>query len=192
MGHGIVGFAVELDKEDDVAVKSLLDRVTDLINVAARENCMPLPEVYLTLSGTETNACNHTAVEWCRSEYSKCTLISVDISRFLLANSAALCARIIGVKKSGASSSHTHYYIDDGCYGSLSNYSKDAIPIPLQLHADRVAAPHREESGNKQALSTVWGPTCTFFFGLLLSLPRSFDTPTHTHTLKNLTQNPLL
>ena len=94
--------------------------------------------------------------------------MSLDVSSALVSNAAALCARIIGVKDKGDLG--VYYYIDDGCYGSLSNYSRHPIPLrqsnKSSSHYDathsngseRVGQTSAERSGEQ--LATVFGETC--------------------------------
>ena len=120
--------------------------------------------------------------------------VTLDVSYLLVARAGALCTRIIGVKEqkhpnhptgscdtSGKTIDETpttmvHYYIDDGCYGSLYSETKDVVHIPLPLkrrqegdpkhdssehNTDKIASIHSEGSGdNSYAKATVWGPTC--------------------------------
>jgi len=73
-----------------------------------------------------------------------CSLIfTADISDHLVTRAGALCTRIIGVKtnesmptneeeKNDDKKSSIHYFIDDGCYGSLgSSSSQKHCPVPL-------------------------------------------------------------
>ena len=55
-------------------------------------------------------------------------LFTADVSDHLVARAGALCTRIIGVKKDSCSQDEVteekiaqHFYIDDGCYGSLGS-----------------------------------------------------------------------
>jgi diaminopimelate decarboxylase len=104
--------------------------------------------------------------------------ITVDVSVPLVAPAAALCTRIIGAKEEIGRDhvSRRHYYIDDGCYGSLyQGASKHQVPLrPLPLLASSVGgntnaedsedAPHLDcscpPSASMVHTSTVWGPTC--------------------------------
>ena len=85
------------------------------------------------------------------------TTTTLDVSHLLVANAGALCTRIIGVKPR-TEPAMIHYYIDDGCYGSLANVGQSAIrPLPLQTNSSVGA----EQTLMKQEqLSVVWGPTC--------------------------------
>ncbi|KAG7345000.1 pyridoxal-dependent decarboxylase [Nitzschia inconspicua] len=152
-GNDIVGFAVELVTEVS-RLKTLLNAITALIDFVTSEGIMRTIQVHMTLAPASA-VIDDTIIEWSRSQSTKCALISIDVSRLLLANAAALCARIIGVKKTGF---HAHYYIDDGCYGSLSHYSKDGAPIPLRLRSD--PTDEFQNESDIQLTSTVWGPTC--------------------------------
>ena len=58
-----------------------------------------------------------------------------------------------------------HYYIDDGCYGSLYNAAEhNAIsnPLPLLYSKDENATSTTTATSDEEQLltSTVWGPTC--------------------------------
>ena len=75
--------------------------------------------------------------------------ITVDATEALMATSGALCTRIIGVKV--MPDERRHYYIDDGCYGSLSQ-AQDSTPLPLGNDNATATGP--------LYASTVWGPTC--------------------------------
>jgi hypothetical protein len=61
------------------------------------------------------------------------------------------------------SSIHQHYYIDDGCYGSLYQSGKpgeETTLCPLPLLANAASGSSIENVDNGVHLSTVWGPTC--------------------------------
>jgi len=85
--------------------------------------------------------------------------VTVDATKALVSPCGALCTRIIGVREhtgmsEEASLGMRHYYIDDGCYGSLCNQSGEAkIPLPL-------LALNTDNTTKDMCLSTVWGPTC--------------------------------
>ena len=107
---------------------------------------------------------------------------TADISENLVAKAGALCARIIGVKsardisndqeqesdivasKDGNSTpSVIHYYIDDGCYGSLGcttqscdSETSDQEHKPLPLYGRTKAG----DAVKRNVQATVWGPTC--------------------------------
>jgi hypothetical protein len=89
--------------------------------------------------------------------------VTVDATDALMATSGALCTRIIGVKTLGE---RRHYYIDDGCYGSLSKAGAGA-PLPLLRSSLEESRPEDDNEGNPTPTvapptftSTVWGPTC--------------------------------
>jgi len=126
-----------------------------------------------------------------------CSLVyTADISTHLVARAGALCTRVIGVKSKDSMPTEKtgrgkdvaiHYFIDDGCYGSLtSSCSQKHIPVPLygntvlpkskahlSLNNSRLkpssslpavssslasSSDGKDTSGH--VLSTVWGPTC--------------------------------
>lgn len=134
---------------------------------------------------------------------STCSLVyTADISTHLVARAGALCARIIGVKSKHAVSREDgeddgvaairgekdvsmHYFIDDGCYGSLgsssscSSNNKKHVPVYLygnnplpktqsyvslstskSLKLESPTPPDAFIDTSKHVLSTVWGPTC--------------------------------
>jgi hypothetical protein len=162
LAHGVTGFALELLREQtEVPYKDpiLLDALMNLIVFGKSENLLPLPEVHLSSSKATAGELGEDVFDAIRHLSQLCSSVSVDISQVLVANAAALCARIIGVKNSEGS--RIHYYIDDGCYGSLSNYSKDGIPLPLRNNtAERVSTVPFEKY-QTGCPTTVWGPTCT-------------------------------
>lgn len=192
----IVGMALELGGNDGAVVgsgdsdSSLLDALSVLIEkwVAVTTESKPmLPQVHLTNPVTATEI-ESTVIEWIGRHRKLCNGITIDASRVLMANAAALCTRIIGVKKNesntknGATDSvddtiqteqkknesttiQQHLYIDDGCYGSLSNYPNEGIPLPLksQRLMKSLSATSKELVEQEQKAlvnTTVWGPTC--------------------------------
>ena len=124
--------------------------------------------------------------------------VTLDVSYLLVARAGALCTRIIGVKEQanvetstcgekgvrigkmtvdGSAASMVHYYIDDGCYGSLYSETKDVthIPLPLrrrhedvtirngtQIISQKVGSAKADTLSNDTLTcsATVWGPTC--------------------------------
>ena len=177
------------------------------------------PQVHLTNPITATEI-GSDVIEWIENHRKLCNGITIDASRLLMANAAALCARIIGVKNNNNnidSNSHSnsnqsdisnrscknnsdedfndvsdelgtnldasndiqeqqqkeantiqqHLYIDDGCYGSLSNYPNEGIPLPLksQRLVRSLSATSRQILEREQknfVNTTVWGPTCEY------------------------------
>jgi hypothetical protein len=227
----VVGVALELTGKDETdGDKSilLLDALSDLIEnwvdevvLSKSPTANPItaeiqpPQVHLTNPITATEI-ESEVMEWIEKHRKLCNGITIDASRLLMANAAALCARIIGVKnnasnnakrddiyysstrriessKSGNSNSKAigddpdddgngegiqqhkreantiqqHLYIDDGCYGSLSNYPNEGIPLPLRsqrlvksLSATNMQLLQREQ--HVLVNTTVWGPTCEY------------------------------
>lgn len=87
--------------------------------------------------------------EWWANHSGPVVEVTIDATQWLRPPTVALCTRIIGVKEGG---DRMHYYIDDGCYGSLS---KD-LPAPEPLFASK----DRQGSSDDVSLATIWGPTC--------------------------------
>lgn len=192
-GSGDAASAITTKKNDS----SLLDALSVLIEswgdqkalseiqtgAVTTESKSMLPQVHLTNPVTATEI-ESTVIEWIGKHRKLCNGITIDASRVLMANAAALCTRIIGVKKNesntknGATNSvddepeknetttiQQHLYIDDGCYGSLSNYPNEGIPLPLksQRLMKSLSATSKELVEREQKAlvnTTVWGPTC--------------------------------
>merc|ERR1719410_2420229 len=79
----------------------LLDNLSSLIenwaeDVSAQSNPR-LPQVHLTNPITATEI-ETGVVEWIEQHRKLCNGITIDASRLLMVNAAALCTRIIGVK----------------------------------------------------------------------------------------------
>jgi hypothetical protein len=169
-----VGFAAENDINDT----QFMGALSDLIQLSKKKNVVPSPQVHLccgsmpSMATANNNRDNGSALHLVASLCQHCSMVSLDVSSTLVSNAAALCARIIGVKDKGALG--THYYIDDGCYGSLSNYSKHPVPLRQQGHfpseVESVTAIILGEDGEQQTttsvqatnknLATVFGETC--------------------------------
>jgi diaminopimelate decarboxylase len=160
-GHKVVGFAMELIDEnkhgDSEAISSALEKLSDLIEFCHTSGILSLPQVHLTNPSTSSDI-DISVIQWMENHAKLCRQITIDVSRLLVAHSAALCARIIGVKQNDAS--RIHYYIDDGCYGSLSNYSNKGIPLPLKSKKALGSSNISIEKDQQGILATVWGPTC--------------------------------
>ena len=79
--------------------------------------------------------------------------LTIDVTASLLSSAGALCTRVIGVKETPI---RQHYYIDDGCYGSLyqSDTAKNLSLVPL------ISNSQPADVSLQKCLSTVWGPTC--------------------------------
>lgn len=118
------------------------------------------------LSIDMTGFTNDFALEWVdwwstMQELPSVDQIIVDCSLPLVAPAGALCTRIIGVRQTSSDEEiKQHYYIDDGCYGSLYQRA-DAKFAPLPLLPRKL---NDESIGSEQEVtvlsSTVWGPTC--------------------------------
>lgn len=201
---------------DELAVSKNLS--TNTTTIATKLRRQP-PQVHLTNPITSTEI-EIGVIAWIEKHRKICNGITIDVSRLLMANAAALCARIIGVKNNesndkkyggtdnsnicsnkknitdnnnnekiddnrddygdvatnliddiqqqqekDANAIQQHLYIDDGCYGSLSNYPNEGIPVPLksQRLVRSLSATSKQllESEQKTLVNTtVWGPTC--------------------------------
>ena len=217
----VVGVALELggedtgDTGDSTSEKKnnmvLLNALSGLIQDWTQLS--PLcPQVHLTNPVTATEI-ESGVIEWIEEHRKICNGITIDASRLLMANAAALCTRIIGVKnndgnerksgdsesssscssknssenldedrdgdsngatnlivgiqqqKNGSNTIQQHLYIDDGCYGSLSNYPNEGIPLPLKsqriMRSLSATSKQLLEIEQKTLVNTtVWGPTC--------------------------------
>jgi hypothetical protein len=116
--------------------------------------------------------------------------VTVDVSEYLLSHAISLCTRIIGVKHQACHDDNDdksteekkigiHYYIDDGCYGSLTagcspptqtlRAATTTTPRPQQTSLTK-QDPHDDDDEAKNngqqsspppyAWATIWGPTC--------------------------------
>lgn len=79
-------------------------------------------------------------------------VVTVDATKLLLSSAGALCTRVIGVREQQLEGNATrrHYYIDDGCYGSLCVKDNSLMPLPL--------FPPDPPSATSD--TCIWGPTC--------------------------------
>lgn len=210
----VVGVALELCGIDETKVPeentciSILDELSELIENWVEDQPLPetpaaetiaasKPQVHLTNPVTATEI-DDLIIKWIGQHRKLCNGITIDASRLLMANAAALCTRIIGVKNNesnpekrgnvdgkgnvdgespvdeafqreqkAAPAIQQHLYIDDGCYGSLSNYPNEGIPLPLksQRFMRTLSATSKELVEREQKTlvnTTVWGPTCKY------------------------------
>jgi Pyridoxal-dependent decarboxylase, C-terminal sheet domain len=139
------------------------------------------PGVRLDLTGVTMPPTEDTIKMWkVLSARPNLSHITVDVSHALVSPAGALCTRIIGVKEEkmksptndtigkdteedGKSNGNIrmHYYIDDGCYGSLYNAAEhNAISNPLPLGVDHDPTSDGDGGNSTTHTSTVWGPTC--------------------------------
>ena len=153
------------------------------------------PGVRLDLTGVNMPASPEMLQWWKTLSEQRPVLsnITVDVSHALISPAGALCTRIIGVKEVMAvdekndrsapseqsalpgmkdndclaSKKRMHYYIDDGCYGSLykeTEHEALANPLPLLYNNSTdeggTASSAQDEAETSMITSTVWGPTC--------------------------------
>lgn len=83
--------------------------------------------------------------------------LMAEPGRFYVASSHTLYTTIVGKKRARGGEAYTHYYINDGTYGSFNCIEKDHVQPRLEWH--RV---HESTGAQQQKLTeaTVWGPTC--------------------------------
>jgi diaminopimelate decarboxylase len=167
----LVGMSLDLPS-DEHQLEPFLERVDELLAffpLLVNQDCQRLD-----LTGLRnTTEIPQRLVEWMASKTapsstsSTTTLqqITLDVSYLLVSKSGALCTRIIGVKQNR--DDHMHYYIDDGCYGSLYAQEKeDLIPLPLQRHPTPTTTTTTTDNTTAAPVeavvlkATVWGPTC--------------------------------
>ncbi|CAB9496358.1 Ornithine decarboxylase [Seminavis robusta] len=162
---------------DQTGIENLLDRVEeDYLQHFATKG----PGVRLDLTGVTMPPTEETLDFWkTLAERPNLAHITVDVSHALVSPAGALCTRIIGVrqikqddnnnneskKNDDKTSIQMHYYIDDGCYGSLYTAAEhNAISNPLPLGVDHGDDDEEDKNDNDSAsltfTSTVWGPTC--------------------------------
>ncbi|MGK3737728.1 MAG: diaminopimelate decarboxylase [Bacillariaceae sp.] len=176
LSYEVVGVALDLDKKttittsiDDVSNTEkddilLLNALSDLIKDWAQQvPDTPTLQVHLT-NPINSSEIESNVEEWIENHYKSCNGIIIDVSRLLMANAAALCTRIIGVKNNDELSQQ-QLYIDDGFYGSLSNYPSGGTPLPLkgQSLVRSFSATSKLLSEEALVNTTVWGPTCKSF-----------------------------
>jgi ornithine decarboxylase len=96
---------------------------------------------------------------------------SIDATAHLVDHSTTLVTRVIGKRAAetadGNGSSGVaqgfHYYLDDGCYGSLGDvflHRKKFLPVALPHPFPPAHGPDRTYSSALLYPSTLWGPTC--------------------------------
>jgi diaminopimelate decarboxylase len=198
--HELTGISLNVgvvdvgDGSDADSRWSVQDRQSEAVRVKDRIlKSHPLIKIHLTGFGDDGSARDSNSpafppewVQWWTAQLSdpRVREVSVECSSPLIASAGALCARIIGVRRTTTSAAagrdetehKQHLYIDDGCYGSLYQTKGELKPIPLGNYKDSPAAPALDGAGG-QALSnaaattttstmsssytsTVWGPTC--------------------------------
>jgi hypothetical protein len=149
--HQLVGFSLDLP-ENFVGLVEFLSFLSELLLYCRNKFNMSSPEVHLMNPNASIDS---MIFDWLAEHSNLFSSTTLDVSHLLVANAGATCARIIGVKQNEAEK--IHYYIDDGCYGSLSDHSKNSIPLPLKSKA---TTPSLEYDESEELTATVWGPTC--------------------------------
>ena len=175
----LVGVALDLSKsgKDTILVLESLHQALQQLKNTSTSNSMILSVADLQLHLTTTAATmDPQLLDWLLTSREKqggsyyWKHIFLDVSHLLVANAGALCTRIIGVKQNEPDK--IHYYIDDGCYGSLSHMSSfessnddnnAIVPMPLLDYSNRKdnkGSIPTDSQQQDQLLATVWGPTC--------------------------------
>jgi hypothetical protein len=179
-GGNLVGLALALPTETsslDLLPGCLTKMIFMLEHIEEQYPKETTNQLQLYLS-SPTSTLDDTVVDWLSHPVVSrvCQCVTLDVSHLLVAKASALCTRIIGVKENEPGK--IHYYIDDGCYGSLSNVgtcketecgteicdstascgSSRNRPIPLRVPKNSVDLSDETEPALLSA--TVWGPTC--------------------------------
>ena len=167
--HGcLVGISVhvpETPNEDFIArVEHLLDHMQQ------SPEYIVMPQLKLDLRGSVIGSDGQglllDANAWLvrLSQRHDVAIVTVDVTKLLLASAGALCTRVIGVREQEVDGEQSdprvrrHYYIDDGCYGSLCVVKDNSSITPFPLIA------HNPESSSDSPPTNyetcIWGPTC--------------------------------
>lgn len=183
LGHKLLGISISLpatnSQKDSLHVlwQSLQDSILPFLRISTRTVQIDIAQNFpiSTLSEEQREF-------FCNLLKTKDVHITVDASHWLINDAGALCTRIIGVKQEKGSSMRTHYYIDDGCYGSLCRSTEGGTykPIPLLVRSAPQGGNHEEkveadDNTRKQGLSTVWGPTCDGLDKVCENVPASLQ-----------------
>lgn len=142
-----------------------------------------IKQVIIVQDGDENSEPLEDILNFANDPLTSSIIFTADISDHLVARSGALCCRIIGAKeakrKEPSDDEQTkgieqHYYIDDGCYGSLGSAQCSSgtvscesshtdlvdqlkhVPVPLY----GVGGFANMENASNLVKCTVWGPTC--------------------------------
>jgi len=182
----------DIDEQTLVRQDTALHVLDMLIDLRSREEQSSGADdgsvLRVDLTGFQCFPLEESWVQWWRMllrERDQNIQVTFDCSNLLLPPAGALCTRVIGVRtttkdgtgeEGAGATEHRHYYIDDGCYGSLSqagsgiNSGGDKALRPLPLLATRERqenlkpklgdAAEVSEGSPKLICSTVWGPTC--------------------------------
>jgi diaminopimelate decarboxylase len=167
--HGesrLVGLSFDVEDNDntDNDLGERLQAMEDLLDALAPNDSGLAATLRIDLTGLATAPFPDNLVSWWDRLVKRPMVhqVTVDVTRMLVAPAGALCTRIIGVKheETDAGKIRQHYYIDDGCYGSLYQAGMgDSSFLPMPLFS-RPPAETSEAPSVDVHLSTVWGPTC--------------------------------
>jgi diaminopimelate decarboxylase len=162
----LVGLSFDVAENDskDSNVVDRLQAMEDLLNWLTPNDSGLAATLRIDLTGLMTAPFPDSLVSWWDRLVKRTMVhqVTVDVTQMLVAPAGALCTRIIGVKHEETKDGTTrqHYYIDDGCYGSLYQAGMgDSSFLPMPL-LSRPPAETSEAPSADVHLSTVWGPTC--------------------------------
>ena len=174
----LVGFSLDVTvpgNGETIHLQALqaLDELLDNVMMDTAEHAGMAPTLRIDLTGLATAPFPDELVSWWSllAQRAAVRQVTIDVTRMLVSPAGALCTRIIGVKREETASGtiRRHYYIDDGCYGSLyqglGQTDSSFLPLPLfsnpPLASDNDTATASSTSTSDSVhLSTVWGPTC--------------------------------
>jgi diaminopimelate decarboxylase len=163
----LVGLSFDLAENDskDSNLADRLQAMEDLLDGLTPNDSGLAATLRIDLTGLATAPFPDSLVLWWDRLVKRTMIhqVTVDVTRMLVAPAGALCTRIIGVKReeTDAGNIRQHYYIDDGCYGSLYQAGMgDSSFLPMPLLSRPSSAERSEAPSADLHLSTVWGPTC--------------------------------
>lgn len=191
-----IDMRIDLSGLPQPLTKEYCSSLTDLLSAQILQACPSKEDIENALEGTSMSRDKKfdDILKRTEDQQLQCnTTFTVDASYHLVARAGGLCTRIIGARKvltrnNSSDSNNTesspenkpissnsvdiHYFIDDGCYGSLSGSSittnsdtsststkSSSSFLPIPLYANNRSS--EEEVGeNILGRATVWGPTC--------------------------------
>jgi len=178
------GVEASLGRRQETAAE-LVDQLLSWhrLQCTRKETSSTGPLIRVDLTGFGSFPLDPSWVSWWRSllrtHSARTVQITVDCSNLLMPAAGALCTRIIGVRQTNPPVAavttvpvHRHYYIDDGCYGSLyqqpggTTNAFQPVPLLSPIQQSQVAISNTGEKTTNgggdgaMILSTVWGPTC--------------------------------
>jgi len=162
----LAGISVDLGDGDNLEEFHIVQNAINHVLQHLQDTQKPNHPIRVDMTGIVTYPFSPEIVDWWKELETNplVDFISVDATSLLVAPTGALCTRIIGVRESETEQGaiRRHYYIDDGCYGSLYQGGKDGgfCPLPLLLSSRSNDTDTTAKEEEEVFLSTVWGPTC--------------------------------